>query len=93
MIQRRMLLSPDPAPPVNSGEPENTMASREPCLCSFGRTGSNLAINVLEKEEGAVVHPRQPGSEAAREAPLLMSRRTSPCWRFQSTPKGGLVRK
>ena len=30
MIQRRISDSPDPAAPVNSGEPLNTIASREP---------------------------------------------------------------
>jgi len=32
MIQRRISLSPLPAPPVNSGEPLKTMAVREPGL-------------------------------------------------------------
>ena len=43
IIHLRMSLSPEPAPPVKSGEPLKTIASREPCLCSDGRTGSNLA--------------------------------------------------
>ena len=72
MIQRRMLLSPDPAPPVNSGEPENTMASREPCLCSFGRTGSNLAIMCWRKRREPSFTLGSPAPKRPCEAPLLM---------------------
>ena len=49
MIHLRMLLSPDPAPPEKSGEPEKTMASREPYLCSAGRYRLELGEHVQQK--------------------------------------------
>ena len=36
MIQRRISLSPEPASPVNSGEPLKTMARREPSRLHLG---------------------------------------------------------
>ena len=71
MIHLRMSLSPEIAPPVKSGEPLKTMARREPCLCSAGRTGSRLSPHVLQEEQRAIVHARQPGAEAAVEAALV----------------------
>ncbi len=64
MIQRRMLLSPEPASPVNSGEPLKTIARREPL-------GLHLADHVLQEEERAVVDARQAGAEAAVVAEAL----------------------
>ena len=72
MIHLRMSLSPEPAPPVKSGEPLKTMARREPCLCSVGQHGLELADHVLQEEQRAVVHARQPGAEAAVEAALVV---------------------
>ena len=68
MIQRRISLSPDPAAPVNSGEPLKTMARRLPP----SSTRLHLGDHVLEEEEAAVVDARQPGAEAAGEAELLV---------------------
>jgi hypothetical protein len=56
---------------VNSGEPLKTMASREPCFCSAGRHRLELADHVLQKEQRAVVDPRQPGPEPPSK-PLLV---------------------
>ena len=49
MIQRRISLSPEPAPPVNSGEPLKTIARRPPP--SLGRL--ELADHVLEEQEAS----------------------------------------
>ena len=68
MIQRRISLSPEPAPPVNSGEPLKTMASRPPP--SSGAL--QLADHVLEEQERAVVDARQAGPEATAEAELVV---------------------
>ena len=49
MIQRRISLSPEPAPPVNSGEPLKTIAER-------GRRPPrrlHLADHVLEEQEAS----------------------------------------
>ena len=54
MIQRRISDSPDPAAPVNSGEPLKTIATREPP--SVGRL--HLGDHVLQEEERAVVDAR-----------------------------------
>jgi hypothetical protein len=72
MIHLRMSLSPEPAPPVNSGEPLKTMARREPCLCCRRAHGLELVDHVLQEEQRAVVHARQPGAEAAVEAALVV---------------------
>ena len=73
MIHLRMLLSPEPAPPVKRGEPLKTMASREPCLCSARPHGfPNLSTHVLQEEQRAVVHARQPGTEAAVKTTLVV---------------------
>ena len=66
MIQRRMLLSPEPASPVKSGEPLKTMASREP------PSGLHLGDHVLQEEKRAVVDTRQAGAEAAVVAQRLV---------------------
>jgi hypothetical protein len=96
MIHLRMSLSPEPAPPVNSGEPLKTMASREPCLCAaFGFTGPRTCSTMCcRNKQRAVVHARQAGAEAAVEAVACRARCTMAfCCFFQSTPKGGLLRK
>ena len=66
MIQRRMSLSPEPASPVNRGEPLKTMARREP------PSGFIFEIMCMEEQERAVVDARQAGAEAAVEALLLV---------------------
>ena len=64
MIQRRISDSPEPAAPVNSGEPLNTMASAASALGG----GLHLGDHVLEEQEAAVVDPGQAGAEAPVEA-------------------------
>ena len=88
MIQRRISLSPEPASPVNSGEPLKTMASREPP--SLDRL--HLRDHVLEEQERAVVDPRQAGAEPAGEALrlVLVLDRVLLTF-FHSTPNGGLA--
>ena len=68
MIQRRISLSPEPASPVNSGEPLKTMPRRLPPF--FGRL--HLGDHVLEEQERAVVDARQAGAEPAAEALVLV---------------------
>ena len=72
MIQRRISLSPEPAPPVKSGEPrEDDRESRAVLL--LGRSHRlELVDHVLEKEERAVVDPGQPGPEPPVEAALVV---------------------
>ncbi len=93
MIHLRMSLSPEPAPPVKSGEPENTMARREPCLCSVGRTGSNLLIMCCRKSSAPSLTRGSPAPKRPAKPCLSCSRSISFCCFFQSTPKGGLARK
>ena len=73
MIHLRMSLSPEPAPPVKRGEPLKTMAKPRAVLALF-RTHwfSNLSHHVLQEEQRAVVHARQPGAEAAVETALVV---------------------
>ena len=82
MIQRRISDSPDPAAPVNSGEPLKTIASREPPCSAW----SHLRDHVLEEQQRAVVDAGQAGAEAAVEAErlgLVLHRRS----RRSSTPR------
>ena len=72
MIHLRMLLSPEPAPPVKRGEPLKTMASREPCLRSRRPHRCSLVPHVLQEEQRTVVHPREPRAEAAVKATLVV---------------------
>ena len=70
MIQRRISLSPLPAPPVKSGEPLKTMAMREPGLSRVpGFQGWNLADHVEQKQQRAVVDSRQLAAVAAEVGP------------------------
>jgi hypothetical protein len=57
---------------VNIGDPEKTIASREPSLRSFGLHVLALAPHVLEKQQRTVVHAWQARTEAAVEAALLV---------------------
>ena len=50
-----MLLSPEPASPVNSGEPVKTIARREPPPDSAGSARFDLSHHVLQEQERAVV--------------------------------------
>src|SRR5579864_9769919 len=64
MIQRRISLSPDPASPVNNGEPLNTIARREP-------SGFIFEIMCMRKRS-AIINSRQAGPEAAFEGEFVM---------------------
>ena len=66
MIQRRISLSPDPAAPVNSGDPLKTMAKRLPP--SSGRF--IFEIMCWRKRKLPSLIRGQPGAEAAAEAEL-----------------------
>ena len=63
-IHRRISDSPDPAPPVNRGEPLKTIASRDPPSSA----GSHLRDHVLQEQERAVGDARQASPEPARVA-------------------------
>ena len=89
MIHRRISLSPEPAPPVNRGEPLKTMARREPFLRSAGATGSNFAIMCCRKSSEPSVMRGSPAPKRPSKPRWSRSRRTSFCCRFQSTPNGG----
>jgi hypothetical protein len=90
MIQRRISLSPEPASPVNSGEPLKTMASASRPPSPSG-VGVHLADHVLQEQQRAVVDARQPGAEAAGEALLFVLALDDRLLGFHSTPKGGLA--
>ena len=72
MIHLRMSLSPEPAPPVKSGEPLKTMASREPCFCSAGRTGSNLETMCCRKSSEPSLTRGSPAPKRPCEAALVV---------------------
>ena len=93
MIHLRMSLSPEPAPPVNSGEPLEDDGKPGAVLLLGGSYGFELGDHVLQEQQRAVVDARQAGAEAAVEATLSCSRWISFCCFFQSTPNGGLVRR
>ena len=67
MIQRRILHGPEPASPVNSGEPLKTMAISSLRRPSPGG-GLHLGNHVLQEQQRAVIDARQAGAEASREA-------------------------
>jgi hypothetical protein len=89
MIQRRISLSPEPAPPVNSGEPLKTMAMRLPPWSPVDSPGfifeSMCSRNSSEpsflRGRPAPKRPAMPWFSCSS----LTSRAA-----FQSTPKGGL---
>ena len=60
MIQRRISDSPEPAAPVNSGDPLKTIASA--CTAVLGSL--HLRDHVLEEEERAVVDAGKTRAEA-----------------------------
>ena len=64
MIQRRISDSPDPAAPVNRGEPFEHY--RQAGTAFFG--AFHFGDHVLEKEEASVVDSRYAGTEPSREA-------------------------
>ncbi len=87
MIQRRISDSPEPAAPVNSGEPLKTMASREPPSDS----GFILAIMCCRnRNEPSLIR----GSPAPKRPPNprpACSSRIARSTFFHSTPNGGLA--
>ena len=90
MIQRRISLSPEPAPPVKSGEPLKTMAMREPA--SVLRRRLELGDHVLEEQQRAVVDARQPAPKRPSK-PCVSCSSLDLLLCFHSTPKGGLASK
>ena len=97
MIQRLELtgseasLSPEPAPPVNRGEPLKTIANRDPYLCSIRRTGSNLLIMCCKKSSDPSLTRGKPAPNRPLWPSTSCSRWISFCSFFQSTPKGGFL--
>ena len=76
MIQRRISLSPLPAPPVNSGEPLNTMAARDPGLSralpsGAGRVVLKFAYHIEQEEQCTVVDPRKLATVATEVRPEI----------------------
>ena len=89
MIQRRISDSPEPAAPVNRGEPLKTMARREP-PCSAGRIFEimccrNSSEPSLMRGKPAPKRPAKPSDFA--------SAFTAVSTFFHSTPNGGLARR
>ena len=89
MIQRRISLSPEPAPPVNSGEPLKTMASRPPP--SSGRF--SLLIMCWRKRNEPSLMRGRPAPKRPPKPSLSCSSRISRSTFFHSTPNGGLARR
>ena len=84
MIQRRMLLSPEPASPVNSGEPLETIATREP-------SGFILLIMCCRKRKEPSLMRGRPAPKRPSKPRLSASSRMKRSSGFHSTPKGGLA--
>ena len=88
MIQRRISDSPDPAAPVNRGEPLNTMARRAPP--SSGRF--ILEIMCWRKRKlPSLIRVSTPAPNRPAKPRVLCSDRTWLATIFHSTPNGGLA--
>ena len=87
MIQRRISDSPDPAAPVKSGDPLNTMATREPP----SSTGFILEIMCCRKRKLPSLMRGSPAPNLPANPSFLCSSSTSSRTFFHSTPKGGLA--
>ena len=86
--QRRISLSPEAAAPVNSGDPLNTMASREPLPSRL-----NLDIMCWRNSSDPSLTRGSPAPNRPAMPNLSCSSSISFCTFFHSTPKGGLERK
>jgi hypothetical protein len=75
------------------GEPEKTIASREPSLCSFGFTSSRLLHMCCRNSSAPSFTRGRPAPNRPSKPRFSCSRWISFCCFFQSTPKGGLLRK
>ena len=86
-IQRRISDSPDPAPPENSGEPLNTIASRVPPSA----TGFILEIMCCRnRNEPSLMRGRPAPNRPA--CPRASNSSVTSSWTFfHSTPNGGLA--
>jgi hypothetical protein len=79
-----MLLSPEPASPVKSGEPLKTMARRVPC----GFIVPSMCCR--KRKEPSLMRGRPAPKRPLKPRPSASSRTTFSCG-FHSTPKGGLA--
>ena len=87
MIQRRISDSPDPAAPVNSGEPLKTIASREPPWS----TGFIFEIMCCRNRKlPSLIRGSPAPNRPAKPFDSCSSRTTSATF-FHSTPNGGLA--
>ena len=82
MIQRRISLSPEPASPVNSGEPLKTMAMRLP-------PGFILPIMCWRNRKEPSLMRGSPAPKRPAKPTVLASSRMVFSTFFHSTPKGG----
>src|SRR5271168_3902034 len=88
MIHCLMLDSPDPAPPVKSGEPFSTMARRLPP--SPPRTGCILEMRCSRNSSDPSETRGRPGPKRPAKPRCSCSSVTDFCWVFQATPNGGV---
>ncbi len=72
MIHRRIPLSPEPAPPVKSGEPEKTRRQTRPVFLLCRPHGFELTDHVLQEQQRTIVHAWQSGAEPAVIAARLV---------------------
>ena len=93
MTQRRISDSPEPARPLNSGEPLRTIAARPRTFSSSGSTVRILSIrwsrNSIDPSETA----GRPGPNRPLKPSCLCYLTTSRWEVFHSTPNGGLDRQ
>ena len=89
-----MFDSPDPAPPVNSGEPLSTMAARPAAWFSSAEPGSRILEIMCMRNSSEPSETRgRPGPKRPPKPATVCSRSTSLRFCFQSTPNGGLERQ
>ncbi len=87
MIQRRISDSPEPAAPVNSGEPLKTIASREPPSA----TGFILEIMCWRNRNEPSLIRGSPAPNRPAKPLVCASVLTASSTFFHSTPNGGLA--
>ena len=87
MIQRRISLSPDPAAPVNRGEPLKTIASREPP----SSTGFIFESMCCKNSSDPSLIRGRPAPKRPPKPSVSCSTVISSLTFFHSTPNGGLA--
>ncbi len=85
-MKRLISDSPEPAPPLNKGEPDKTMAARPPPFSG----SSNLEIRFCKKSIEPSLTLGKPAPKRPSKPFSLCSRCTASASLFQVIPNGGL---